>query len=95
VKYTAVKFPRYVIFVFYCICVTTGIRTRDSGIQAAESLDPAANVIVLIQLRKLGLSYVGLNVFTRCYKEYFFRSLGHDHWWSHYSRSSIESSLPL
>ena len=38
-------------FVFYCIYVTTGIRTRDSGIQVAESVDPAANVIVHSQLR--------------------------------------------
>jgi len=41
VKYTAVKFVRYVIFfLFYFIYVTTGIRTRDSGIQAAESFGP-------------------------------------------------------
>jgi hypothetical protein len=31
VKYKNVKFARYVIFVFYFIHVTTGIRTRDSG----------------------------------------------------------------
>ena len=82
-------------FVFYFIYVTTGIRTLDSGIQAAESLVPASNLIVIIKLRKLDLSFVGLNLFTRCYKDYFFRSLSHDHWWSHYSRFSIESSLPL
>ena len=73
------KAAHYVIFVFYCIYVTTGIRTRDSGIQASESLYPAANVIVIIQLRKLDVLYVGLNLFKRCYKEFFFRSLSHDH----------------